>query len=94
MSKDKKAEANVAKMKKPVRQVLGTLAKSKGPLTRKQIAAAVAKAGDAIVNGRISQETVTYAGLVKQKYITEIEGKSETVYEITAAGRKALQDAK
>lgn len=91
-----KASAN-GKLHKPERQVLRTLVKAAGPLSRREIARRVEKQ-DALVNGRIAAETKTYEGLEKKGLIRvkdlDIDGKNETVNEITAAGKKAFAESK
>ena len=81
---------------KSVRQVLGTLAAAKGPMTRRQVANKVAVT-DKVHAGRIADESLTYNGLVASGDISEIELDDETGYEmaykITAKGRKLLEAA-
>lgn len=82
---------------KPCRQVLGTLAKASGPMTRRAIADKVGKT-DTLIEGRISTETKTYAFLLESKFIKERtyeieEDVKETGYEILAAGRAAYDRA-
>ena len=104
----KVAKAKPKAAKKPVKQTaapsdnglgksylrtLGILAKAKGPMSRARVAAATIKLGIACFGGRISNESATYADLVKGGYVKEktldIDGKAETVYEVTGKGRKA-----
>ncbi len=89
-------------LRKPHRQVLGTLVKAgpKASLSRRTIATRVEAAGDSLINGRIAAETNTYHELETWGYVTgnQLGGPGEEVneyaYTITAAGRKALDDAK
>lgn len=102
--KAKKAKAKPAPkakkedfLPKPCRQVLGTLAKASGPMTRRAIADKVGKT-DALIEGRISAETKTYALLIENKWVKERtyeieEGVKETGYEIMATGRTAYDKA-
>lgn len=86
-----------SKLKKPQRQVLSTLAKLKTGegLSRRGIADKVAKT-DSVINGRIANESKTYQGLLDDGFIKskEIGGPgeeiNETIYFITAAGKKAI----
>jgi hypothetical protein len=85
------------KLLKPARQVLRTLARAKGPITRQEIARRVEQQ-DKLVNHRIANETITYRSLVEWGFIavveTEVEeGIHEIGYEITARGRKAFGQA-
>jgi hypothetical protein len=90
--------ASRVKMIKPWRQVLTILSKG-GKLTRQKIAAKVeSQLKDNLIGGRVAQESKTYAALLERKYIRvmelDVDGKSETVNEITALGTKALAAAK
>ena len=91
------AASSNGKLLKPHRQVLGTLAKAKGPLSRRAIAERVGRTEN-LIEGRIAAETKTYGALEASGFIRvktfDIDGKTETVNELTAAGRKALAASK
>jgi hypothetical protein len=84
---------------RPYLRVLKALAK--GPLGRRGVAEAIIKAGTKCYNNRIPNESLTYReltgqGLVREKKVNvsgEEGGREETLYELTAAGRKALEKA-
>lgn len=94
-AKAKAAKADKAKagLTTPELRVLKIIAKSKGGLTRPKVAAAVAKLGIACYNGRISNETLTYAALTDGGYlkavhvVDESAGVNEVVYTATAKGK-------
>ena len=90
----KPAKVSNGSLSKAYLRVLGILAKSKGALTRKAIAAAVVKQGVACYNGRISNESQTYADLTSGGYAREqeieVDGAKETVYTILAKGKTTL----
>jgi hypothetical protein len=92
------AQASRVKLLKPTRQVLAVLSKG-ACLTRQTIAARVqSQLKDKLINNRISNESNTYRDLCSSKWIKvremDVDGKTETCYEITASGKKALADAK
>lgn len=77
----------------PVLRVLKILSASKGGLTRPKVAEKVSKMGIACFNGRISNETKTYAMLTVGGYAKAVDlvdkasGINETVYVATAKGK-------
>lgn len=68
-------------------------------MTRPEIAEVVPKVGGTTSNGRVSDEAGNYGALVKDKYIrirdvTLEEGMRDVDhYEITALGKKKLEEA-
>lgn len=82
--------------------ILKILSKSKGPLTRREIAEKVEKAGGSTSRSRVSDECGNYGSLVKRKFVSEqvigdngaADDHKQTVYAIMASGRKALEAAK
>lgn len=92
-----KAVASNGDLTKAELRVVSVIAKAKGPLTRKQVAGAVAKLGIACYNDRISNESKTYAKLIAGGYVKqdtlEIDGVKEVVHSITAKGKKTVEKA-
>lgn len=96
-------------LRKPQVRILDALAKAKGPLSRGKIIERITQNGKATAIGdalgckdvalrEARDAQVGYKSLLSQKLVRQldldVDGHKETVYEMTAAGRKALEKAK